>query len=248
MNKEHLDQVYVKPSPQRFAYSLDGDIGEPSDYRELSQLLNTMQEGDELELTICSFGGYLHTTVMLSSLIRNCQGHVHGILAGVAMSGGSLLLLSCHSVEVMPHSQLMAHTSNGFDSGKLSDKVRSVQSSAQQLSAFYKDIYYGFYSEEEIQDILDGKDSYLEYDEICRRLEQREEVLKKDFEAQRKQDEQHLSEMFSELDELAKLPDWVLSKLNKKQLFQYINGEVDFDIDEDSKKITVVPIDTEEDK
>jgi hypothetical protein len=50
------------------------------------------------------------------------------------------------------------------------------------------------------------------------------------------------------LDELAKLPDWVIDKVTKKQLLQYINDEIDFDIDEDSKKITIVPIDTEEDK
>jgi ATP-dependent protease ClpP protease subunit len=227
MIREHLDQVYVKPTPQRFAYSIDGDIVEPSEYRELSQVLSTMQEGDELELTICSFGGYLHTTVMLSSLIRNCKGHVHGILAGVAMSGGSLLLLSCHSVEVMPHSQFMAHVSHSIEGGKLSDKMRSVHSSAQQLAAFYKDIYYGFYSEEEIQDILDGKDSYLEFDEICRRLEQRDKL----FEEQAKAQEQEMKEALEEM--YASPPKEVLAKLTKAQLISYINDEIYIDIKPD---------------
>ena len=112
-----LDTIYVKPSPQRFAYFIDEDITEPSSYRELSQVLISMQEGDELELQINCFGGFLHTTMMLSNLIRSTKGHVHGVLNGCGMSGGSILLLSCHSVEVMPHSTLMAHTSSSISGG-----------------------------------------------------------------------------------------------------------------------------------
>lgn len=190
-----LDNIYVKPSPQSFTYFIDGDIGEPSDYRELQQVLISMQEGDDLELQINCFGGYLHTTTMLSNSIRSTKGHVHGVLNGVAMSGGSVLLLSCHSVEVMPHSTFMSHTSNGFNGGKLSDTVRSVTSSAKQLEALYRDVYYGFYTEEEITEILDGKDSYLEYDEICERLEKRAKLL----------EAQHIADQKAAMDEMQAL-------------------------------------------
>jgi ATP-dependent protease ClpP protease subunit len=201
MNKE-LDMVYVKPSPQNLAYFLDGDIGEPDQYRELVQLLTTMSEDDHLELTICSFGGYLHTTIMLSALIRNCRGHVHGILAGVAMSGGSILLLSCHSVEVMPHSQFMAHTSSGYDGGKLSDKFRSIQSGVKQLEALYKDVYSGFYTNEEIEDILAGKDSYLTYEEICERLDNRAKLFEQEAKAEVEKYQQALQSLESETENL----------------------------------------------
>lgn len=229
-----LDNIYVKPSPQNFAYFIDGDIGEPSDYRELQQVLISMQEGDELELQINCFGGFLHTTTMLSNSIRNTKGHVHGVLNGVAMSGGSILLLSCHSVEVMPHSTFMSHTSNGYNGGKLSDTVRSVASSAKQLEALYRDVYYGFYTEEEITDILDGKDSYLEYDEICERLEKREAIIKAEYEQSLKK-QFNLEESLLDFEEV--LTKEQLLKLTKAELAAYVLGEISVDVDDNGKLI-----------
>lgn len=240
-----LDNIYVKPSPQSFAYFIDGDIGEPSDYRELQQVLISMQEGDELELQINCFGGYLHTTTMLSNSIRSTKGHVHGILNGVAMSGGSILLLSCHSVEVMPHSTFMAHTSNGYNGGKLSDTVRSVTSSAKQLEALYRDVYYGFYTEEEITEILDGKDSYLEYDEVCKRLENREKLLEQQHLAEQKAAMDELNEMFGDEEQI---PSWVLrhKSMTKVNLIDLFEGKLDIEINEESKTFVLIPVDLPE--
>jgi ATP-dependent protease ClpP protease subunit len=236
-----LDTVYVKPSPQNFAYFIDGDIEEASKYRELMQILISMSEGDTLELMINCFGGYLHTTTMLSNMIRSCKGDVHGVLNGVAMSGGSILLLSCHSVEVMPHSQFMAHTSSGFDHGKLSDKVKSVQSSVKQLRDLYQDVYYGFYTVEEIEDILEGKDSYLEYEEICERLEKREVIIKNEINEAAKKQEAEFEAMFNE----PEIPQEALAKLTKAQLISYIKGDVDVVVAEDGS-VSVVAVDNED--
>lgn len=234
LNKE-LDTVFLKPSPQSYAYFLDGDIVEPSEYRELMQVLTSMQQGDYLDLMINCFGGYLHTTIMLSGAIRSCKGHVNGILNGVAMSGGSIILLSCHSVEVMPHSTFMAHTSNGYNQGKLSDTIRSVTSSSKQLEALYRDVYYGFYTDEEISDILDGKDSYIEFEEIVSRLEKRQEL----FESERKAAEQSLNDMFDSLD--TEIPEEILRKLTKQQLVDYLMDRIDIDIQEDGK-FEILPV------
>lgn len=233
-----LDTIYVKPSPQNFAYFIDGDIEEPSKYRELVQVLTSMSEDDSLELTINCFGGFLHTTTMLSNMIRSCDGHVHGVLNGVAMSGGSILLLSCHSVEVMPHSTLMSHTSHGYDGGKLSDKIRSIQSSDKQLRALYQDVYFGFYSPEEIEDILEGKDSYLEYDEICERLEKRENIIKAQMQEQKEAQTKafNLEDLYEEV-----LTREQLLKLTKSQLAQYVLGEISVDVD-DNGKLVLTPI------
>lgn len=231
-HKNDFDTIYVKPSPQEYAYFIDGEITEPVCYRELMQVLNSMQEGDSLELTINSHGGYLHSTTMLSNAIRGSKGHVHGILNGVAMSGASILYLSCHSVDVLPHSTFMAHTSSGSEYGKLSDTTRSIQSSVKQLEALYKDVYWGFYTEAEIDDILAGKDSYLEYDEICDRLEQREKLLIKQQEEEQSKREAALEAMFSEEDEEA-IPDAIVDKLSKQDLRDYIKGWIEVKVKED---------------
>lgn len=229
------DTAYYKQSKTVYGYSLDSDIVEPHNYRNLLQCLESMEEGDVLELDICCFGGYLHTTIMISNAIRNCKGHVHGYLTGVAMSGGSIILMSCHSVGVAPHSELMAHTSlGGHPYQKLPDTLSAATSSGKQLNSLYHDVYKGFFTEAEIDRILDGKDYYLLYDEICERLQKRAELLEAEHSQQQ---EDALNEMFPDYEEV---PDEVLLKLTKAQLIQYMKGEVIVDVS-DTGKITVLP-------
>jgi len=75
--KDSLDTIYVKPTPSEYVYHIDSEVGEPHNYRELIQCLESMQEGDHLSLYINTFGGYLHTTIALLGHLRATKGHVH---------------------------------------------------------------------------------------------------------------------------------------------------------------------------
>jgi len=184
--QDKLDTVFSRPSPQSFIYYIDEEIESPSNYRELMSILDTMSPMDELSLMINCYGGYLHTTTMLSNAIRATQGHVIGTLNSVAMSGGSILFLSCHSWKVLPHSTLMAHSSSGGDYGKLGDRHLSLSSSKEQLTSLYHDVYRGFFTEAEIDNILDGKDYYVQYEEILTRLDAMVDVFEAELEEQTK--------------------------------------------------------------
>jgi len=184
--QDKLDTVFSRPSPQSFIYYLDEEIESPSNYRELMSILDTMSPMDELSLVINCYGGYLHTTTMLSNAIRTTQGHVIGTLNGVGMSGGSILFLSCHSWKVLPHSTLMAHSSSGGDYGKLGDRHLSLSSSKEQLTSLYHDVYRGFFTEAEIDNILDGKDYYVQYEEILTRLDAMVDIFEAEIEEQNK--------------------------------------------------------------
>lgn len=234
------DTVYYKHSKTVYGYDLDSDITDPSNYRNLLQCLESMEEGDALELNICCFGGYLHSTILISNAIRNCRGHVHGNLSGVAMSGGSIILLSCHSVSVAPHSELMAHTSlGGHPYQKLPDTLSAATSSGKQLDKLYHDVYRGFFTEVEINKILDGKDYYLLYDEICERLDNRAKL----FEEEAKQAEKSLNDMFGSLDSDdfgEELDDETLMRLTKKQLIDYMNGRIVVNVDDNGKITTEI--------
>jgi ATP-dependent protease ClpP protease subunit len=230
------DLVYFKGARTSYGYDLDSDITEPSNYRNLLQCLESMEEGDSLDIDICCFGGYLHTTIRLINAIRNCKGHVHGNLNGVAMSGGSLILLACHSVSVQEHSELMAHTSlGGHPYQKLPDTLSAATSSGKQLNKLYHDVYKGFFTEEEINKILDGKDYYLLYDEICERLQNRSDMFSKEAMEAEQRNQQAMNDLFGD-EEI--LPDEVLNKLTKAQLIQYTKGEIGIEYEQVDGKYT----------
>lgn len=246
------DYVYVTPVATEYRYYLDESVSSPQDYHQLFELLNEAGENDCVRIIISNFGGSLATCIAIVNAIRACRALTVGVLASVAYSAGGAIWLACEGQEVQQHVGFMAHDGSGVSYGSLYQQKQSIVHEMEQLRSLYEDVYQYFLTTEEIELLLKNGDLWLTEKEICQRLEQREKTMKEQHEAQRKQDEQNLAEMFDELDELSKLPDWAIDKVTKKQLVQYINGEVDFQIDEENKKITVVPtelcVDTQEDK
>ena len=111
-----------------------------------------------------------------------------------------------------------------------------MNSSAKQLEALYRDVYFGFFTESEITDILEGKDFYIEYDEICERLEKRERAIQEEAANFEEAFQRELSSMM----DADKEPDWVLNKLTKQQLVKYVQGEIGIEWDEESKTVTII--------
>jgi ATP-dependent protease ClpP protease subunit len=241
--KDSLDTIYVKPTPSEYVYHIDSEVGEPHNYRELIQALESMQEGDHLSLYINTFGGYLHTTIALLGHLRATKGHVHTVLNGVACSAGSILFLSGHSCEVMPHSTLMAHTSsggNGYE--KLSDSAKRLAHDTKHLSKLYHEVYEYFMSKEEIEQMLAGVDFWFDDEDLDKRLTYRAEKIQAKQQEMMKQVEQDfLASM--EADEL---PETILKKLTKLQLIAYIQGDIIVDVKEDGETFEIIEIEDEE--
>jgi ATP-dependent protease ClpP protease subunit len=229
---DKLDSVYYKPSPQYLAYYLDSDIEEPSNYRELTQALDSMQEGDHLTIYINCHGGYLHTTSALFASIQVCKGHVHTVLNGVACSGGGIIFLAGHSCEVYPHSTFMAHASlGGVGYQKLPDTTKRIEHDNKQLKAFYEEVYKYFMTEDEIAAMLDGKDFWFDAEELNVRLTRRDTKIQEEMQQAQAQSHKDMEAMFDELD--PPVPEAILKKLTKQQLIDYIAGKVDIIVNED---------------
>lgn len=234
--KEDLNVVYGRPLVSEYTFYLDSEIEEPAKYRELFEALAYATPDDYVRIVINCYGGFLHSTTMICNSIRNSQATVVGTLNGVAASGGGLVLLSCDMIEVMPHSTFMAHTSIGSEYGKLSDNTKSIMSSNRQLDKFYRDTFEGFFSDEEVTDILEGKDVWLADDEIIDRLQKRDAHFKELAEQEHQAQQAEFMAMINEGD----YDDWILNKLTKTQLIQLYKGEIYItDIDEANKKFVI---------
>lgn len=176
------DRLASRVNGMVYTYYLDQDIGMPEEYRDLISTLENMNETDTMVLMINSYGGVLHTAVAIVNAIRSTRGNVHGVNCGVAISAASCIFLACHSAEVTDHSSLMAHTGSGVEMGKLSDTSKSIIHAEGQINKFYRDVYEHFFTEDEISRMLKGEDFWLNDDEICERLQKRQELLEKEEE------------------------------------------------------------------
>jgi ATP-dependent protease ClpP protease subunit len=244
------DLVYGTPVATEYRYYLDESVSSPQDYHELFELLHGAGENDCIRIIISNFGGSLATCIAIINAIRATKALTVGVLASVAYSAGGAVWLSCEAQEVQQHVGFMAHDAQGGSFGSLYQQKQSIEHEMVMLRSLYEDVYENFLTKEEIEVLLKNGDLWLNEKDICERLDKRAESFKAQQEAKSKQDQENLAQMYAELDEMASemhsLPDWITDKVTKKQLLQFINGEIEFDIDEETKKIVVVSVDNVE--
>lgn len=168
-------QVYVKTEKTEYrchTIYLDGPIEDVQFYRPAFEILENVGEGDLVRLIIDSPGGYLASAIRFVNMIRNCQADVIGVLSGVAQSAASLILLACPSVQIMPYSSMMAHSASWGAIGSTGNVYDNVAFTTVEINRFMNDVYKGFLTDDEIEDVKKGRrEIWLNEAEIGRRLE-----------------------------------------------------------------------------
>ncbi len=152
---------------------LDEDIRELPYYRNLIHYMNQMEQDDELRLWVSSDGGYLDSALDIIDAMLNAEGSVICIVRGNAASAASMIALSAPNLIVGERARMMFHNASYRIGGKHSDVEAGVVSYSKRLNKIINEAYSGFFTEEELQKLYDGKDYYMEYDEIIERLEKR---------------------------------------------------------------------------
>lgn len=179
MSEEKLDQVpasnHMITQPATIGnihtYFLDENIGEASQYRDLSLLLMTAPEQDTVRLMINGPGGYLTTAVQLCNLIQSCDALVEAHILGDALSAQGMIALACDSWYTYPTSRVMLHTYRGGVYGKAPEIRQSVEADTIQINTFLRDLATHFCTEQELYDMIEhGKDIWLQGEDLTNRL------------------------------------------------------------------------------
>ena len=156
------------------------DIGEPMEWADELDLINSASEMDTIILDICSDGGYLHTAMLFNRALRATAAHTVAIIGPSAASAASVFALSCREWVLDETSSLMAHTSSYRIGGKDTDILEHATFSRKQLRNLYESVYSGFLTVNEIEDVIKGTPFYFDAEELAERLDNltayREEV------------------------------------------------------------------------
>ena len=167
-----------------YEYYLVDDIGEPSDYIEICDVLRSASPNDEVLIRINSGGGSLATANMLVNAIRESQAHVRGFIESTCASAATLVYLACHSYSLSDDADMMIHTSSSMYGGKEHEQHSYVTFSRKKIHKMMRNRYAGFLTDVEIENVLNGQDYYFDSEEITERLENFTEFQNKKFEAE----------------------------------------------------------------
>lgn len=151
-------------------------FGDAYTFDEVIHILSISSPDDHIVFNINSDGGSLYSLIALRNAIRSTQANIHMNLLGMAASaGGALFLEAAHSYQVHDDSCLMIHNmicGTGYDDAH--KIVTRAEHNKKVNERFIKETYKDFLTEEEINQVIQGKEIYLEDFEIRKRLQHRE--------------------------------------------------------------------------
>lgn len=146
------------------------EIGEASLYVDMIQTLDYAGPGNEVNIRLCSPGGNLDSAIAIIHAIQRCQAKVIAHADGPLASAATMIFLACDEFMISPYSNFMFHDASEGSLGKVNENLKSTQATHNLIHKLYHDIYEPYFSAEEVEDILNGKDVYLSSEEMLERI------------------------------------------------------------------------------
>lgn len=170
--KEALYSVsHNQQSFNQFIVRIHAPISAPSDYAGLLTLFDNATENDHILLDILSPGGSLDTCILICRAIRHCDGHITARIGSTCASAATAIALACDDFEIDQFSSFMVHTGSiDLDMAKIPDLRSAVIHHNSVIENFIYSTYSGFLTEEEIEDVIAGKELYFVSEELEEKL------------------------------------------------------------------------------
>lgn len=156
---------------------LDGDITEPSNYRELLALLFNAGEEDSVNIFINSNGGHLDTALAVVEGLKSTEARVTAVLIGACHSAASIISMYCHHVAVLDNAYSMVHTASFGAAGSTGNVKAHTEFTVRQVEKLLNETYEGFLDKDELVKVKQGVELWFDADEIRSRMESRIKFL-----------------------------------------------------------------------
>ena len=195
MFPDKLGYSYRQEVRRHVTVHLNQPFMQPEYYDNVVDALRLAGPEDVFEFLCNTPGGRFDGLISLLDAIECTDALVIANITGGCSSAGSLFALKCDQIRVGAYAEMLCHSARYGFAGKSSDNVSHVMHTAKVTERLMKEAYEGFLSESEIQEVISGKELYLDSEQIMERLEKREEY----FEAKALAEEDTLEEQTKDL-------------------------------------------------
>lgn len=166
------------PKGARHNFYIYGPVSDDiNEYVDMITIMDIAEECDEVHLFINTPGGSLDTTISIIHAMARCKAHIVTHADGQVASAGTLLFLAGSNYVVYPYAHCMFHDGSAGSIGKINENLKNMISTTNLIRRLCYDIYFPFFSHEEIDEILEGKDYYCDADEMVERINKGAEII-----------------------------------------------------------------------
>lgn len=162
-----------KTLAQLHEFYISGVIGAAEQYVQVFDIIRHASEQDTVKLYINSYGGDLFSAIQFMRVLAETEAHVVCSVEGICASAATFLFLAADSFEVTPHSCFLFHNYSGGTIGKGNEMYAQIMHERKWSERLLREIYADFLTEQEIQDLINGKDIWMDVDEVAERMKVR---------------------------------------------------------------------------
>lgn len=153
-----------------YHFYLTDPIEEVDKYIDMIHVLKTAEQHDTIFIYLNTEGGYLKTAVQIMSAIRQSNATVITCLEGEVCSAGTMIFLAADKYLVSPNCTFMIHNYSGGVAGKGNEIAAQANYRGEYANQLMRDVYKDFLTEDEIKSVIEGKDMWLNSDQVIDRL------------------------------------------------------------------------------
>jgi len=178
----------VQAIPQtvtEYKIHINGALEDHTQVEDVITVLDLAEEHDRVTIYLSSPGGNVDVGNSIIHAMEKCRAEIYVVGSGSICSMAPFILFSADGFELEPYTSVMFHSisfgqyAEGVDVEKY---AKFVNRKAKQM---FTDRLEGFFSKEEIDNILDRKDEiWMDADEFVERFEKRQEFLRNKFKEQ----------------------------------------------------------------
>lgn len=177
-----------------YTVPIDSNFVEPSYYRGVIQMMLNASEDDSVAFLINSNGGSLAGLLSLLEAVNMTKANTIALIIGNAASAASMFALHCNDVYISDNATMLCHNGSFGTGGKITDVLSHAQHVNKTTEKLMYKTYKHFLTEQEIKDMLSGKEMYLDSEEIIERLEARAGLQETEQELEKIAEEKALAE------------------------------------------------------
>ena len=139
-------------------------------YNSYFEVLNKAREEDDVVFYFNSYGGDCATLNLFINALRRCKSKNVTAIINYAASAAAILALYCDNIILNTNSTLMLHDFSTFVIGKSQEIESDFMHVKDNMHKLLKFICQKVLSDEEIEQMFNGKDFYFNEKEVMERL------------------------------------------------------------------------------
>lgn len=163
------DYVPIIGKGNHYDIYLSNTIAYSEYYTEFIDLLSNLESYNTVTIHINSNGGVIYSAFMIVDAIINCEAEITAKVSGIVASAATVIALACDEIITSRFLSFMIHNYSTSTEGK-GHEIKAYQNfTDRELNRALTEIYNGFLTEKEMNEVIEGRDIWLNEDEVQER-------------------------------------------------------------------------------